>query len=260
MNRMWVSWAADNPGGLRGPIDRNRTGPNIVSLFLNPTPIVAAHLNHSHPGISTHPANPDNPLNGRAVAEAARPSAKRPMPRLKRFGLMAVGVALAFFISSLLQPTMLQPGTIAPAFTAPAVSAETPDGQAISLDSFKGKWLALCFYPADFTPACTKQACSLRDNYAELAALGVTVLGISSDTAAEHRKFVEKYTLPYTLVTDDGSIRKAYSVPRSFLGLMPGRVTYVVDPAGMIKGAFDSQLNIGGHIKAIRRMVTGAEQ
>jgi len=217
-------------------------------------------LNHSHHTSSINAADLANPSGVSAVAETARQSPKRAMPRLKRFGLLAAGVALAFFISSLLQPTMLQPGTIAPAFTAPAVSAESPDGLAVSLDSFKGKWLAMCFYPSDFTPGCTAQACSLRDNYAELAALGVTVLGISSDTAADHRKFIDKYTLPYTLVTDDGSIRKAYSVPRSFLGLMPGRVTYVVDPAGVIKGAFNSQLNIGGHLKAIRRMVTGAEQ
>jgi peroxiredoxin Q/BCP len=155
------------------------------------------------------------------------------------------------FLATFLQP-MLQPGTVAPAFTAP-----TSTGVPVSLDQFKGKWVALCFYPRDFTPACTAQACSLRDNYGELAALGITVIGISSDTPAEHKAFAEKYTLPYTLVSDDGSIRKAYSVPRSFLGLMPGRVTYVVDPEGKIKGAFDSQLNISGHIKAIRRLVTG---
>ena len=147
---------------------------------------------------------------------------------------------------------MLQPGTVAPAFTASS-STDAP----VSLEQFAGKWVALCFYPRDFTPACTAQACSLRDNYAELAALGITVLGISSDTPAEHKAFAEKYTLPYTLISDDGSIRKAYSVPRSFLGLMPGRVTYVVDPEGKIKGAFTSQLNIGGHIRAIRRLVTG---
>jgi peroxiredoxin Q/BCP len=147
---------------------------------------------------------------------------------------------------------MLTIGSPAPAFSAPDAA-----GNTATLETFRGKWLALCFYPKDFTPACTAQACSLRDNYAELADLGVTVVGISGDGPAQHKNFADRYRLPYTLLSDDGTVRAAYQVPRSFLGLMAGRVTYIIDPAGIVRGVFNSQLNIKGHIAAIRRVVKG---
>lgn len=147
---------------------------------------------------------------------------------------------------------MLTIGSPAPAFSAPDAT-----GNTATLETFRGKWLALCFYPKDFTPACTAQACSLRDNYAELADLGVTVVGISGDGPAQHKVFADRFRLPYTLLSDDGTVRAAYQVPRSFLGLMAGRVTYIIDPAGIVRGVFNSQINIKGHIAAIRRVVKG---
>ena len=94
-------------------------------------------------------------------------------------------------------PSPLEAGTTAPDFTA-----ETFDGQTVSLSDYRGRTLALYFYPKDATPGCTKQACNLRDNLALLAEHDVAVVGVSPDDNASHEKFSTKHELPFPLIAD----------------------------------------------------------
>jgi thioredoxin-dependent peroxiredoxin len=101
---------------------------------------------------------------------------------------------------------VLEPGTAPPPFTL-----EDAGGRRVSLAGFRGRNVVLFFYPADDTPGCTKEACGFRDAWNDLAALGVTVLGVSPDGAASHRAFADKYHLPFPLLSDpDRSVMRAY--------------------------------------------------
>ena len=130
----------------------------------------------------------------------------------------------------------LKEGDKAPAFTAP-----TNGGGKISLADFKGQHVVLFFYPKDDTPGCTKEACSFRDNFAALKKKGAVVLGVSVDPVKAHDKFVEKFKLPFTLVSDeDKKIVEAYGVwgEKFFMGrhyLGTHRVTFLIGPDGKIK-------------------------
>jgi len=130
----------------------------------------------------------------------------------------------------------LKEGDPAPAFTA-AING----GGTISLSELKGKTVVLYFYPKDDTPGCTKEACSLRDNFEELTRKGVVVLGVSTDPVAAHDKFVRKFKLPFTLVSDtDRKIVEAYGVwgQKTFMGrkyMGTHRVTFLIGPDGNIR-------------------------
>lgn len=125
----------------------------------------------------------------------------------------------------------LSVGTVAPAFTA-----KDTDGNTVSLSDFAGKTVVLYFYPKDDTPGCTKEAQSFRDSYPEYQGKDMVVLGVSMDDEASHKKFTEKYGLPFQLVADtDGAITKAYDVDG---GGYAKRVTYVIDSTGKISHVF----------------------
>lgn len=94
--------------------------------------------------------------------------------------------------------TMLQTNDRAPAFSLP-----DQDGNIRSLSEYAGTWLLLYFYPKDDTPGCTEEACSLRDNLSALKAKGLTIIGVSTDSVASHRKFADKHGLPFTLLADE---------------------------------------------------------
>lgn len=132
--------------------------------------------------------------------------------------------------------THLKEGDMAPDF-----SAATSGGGKISLADFKGKNVILYFYPKDDTPGCTKEACAFRDGFAEFQKRGAVVLGVSTDSAASHDKFVEKFKLPFPLLADeDKTIVNAYGVwgDKSFLGRVyqgTRRVTFLIGPDGRIK-------------------------
>lgn len=131
---------------------------------------------------------------------------------------------------------MMQAGSPAPAFSLP-----DQDGKTVSLADLKGRWVVLYFYPRDDTPGCTKEACAFRDHFAEFKKQGVIVLGVSTDSAKSHDKFIAKYQLPFTLLVDDEKkIVEAYGVwgEKSFLGkkyLGTHRVTFLVGPDGRIR-------------------------
>ena len=134
----------------------------------------------------------------------------------------------------------LQTGDAAPAFTLP-----DQDGNAVSLASFKGQRVVIYFYPKDDTPGCTKEACNFRDQWAAFKQHNIAVLGISKDGAVSHSKFISKYELPFTLLTDAepcpvaesfGSYGLKKFMGREYMGMM--RHTFVVDAEGMIEKAY----------------------
>jgi peroxiredoxin Q/BCP len=137
----------------------------------------------------------------------------------------------------------------------PVFTAKKQDGGTFDLQDYLGKPLVIYFYPKDFTPGCTTQACSFRDFYQDFQDLGAEVIGISSDTTASHEAFQEKYKLPFILLSDyDRKIRKAFGVPTSLFGLLPGRVTYVIHPDGTVKMVFNS-MSAKNHITKALEMV-----
>ena len=123
---------------------------------------------------------------------------------------------------------------------APDFTAKNQHGENISLSHYAGKKVVLYFYPKDDTPGCTAQACNLRDNYEALQEAGYIVLGVSPDDEASHIKFIDKYSLPFSLMADtDKSICEAYGVwkeknmyGRKYMGV--ARTTFVIDEEGMI--------------------------
>ncbi|MCX7617558.1 thioredoxin-dependent thiol peroxidase [Tepidiforma sp.] len=123
---------------------------------------------------------------------------------------------------------------------APAFSLPDQDGNTVSLADFAGKWVVLYFYPKDDTPGCTKEACSFRDRHAELQAKGAVVLGVSGDSSASHRKFADKYSLPFPLLADtEHEVARAYGAwgtkkmyGKEYEGMI--RSTVVIDPAGKV--------------------------
>lgn len=105
------------------------------------------------------------------------------------------------------------------------------DGETHSLQDFAGKYVLLYFYPKDDTAGCTKEACGVRDSYAEFEKLDIVVLGVSADSIASHKKFAEKYALPFHLLSDpDKTVIKAYGAGGVFIR----RISYLIDGSGII--------------------------
>ena len=133
----------------------------------------------------------------------------------------------------------LQIGDIIPNFTA----KDTNNNDFDSTTIVGKKPVVFYFYPKDNTPGCTAQACSFRDQYEDFTDLGAEVIGISSDSVASHDKFSKRYKLPFLLLSDENAkLRKLFGVKTNLLGLIPGRVTYVVDNQGVIQLIFDSMM------------------
>lgn len=132
----------------------------------------------------------------------------------------------------------------------PAPDWQLPDtsGQLVTLQQFRGQWVVLYFYPKDDTPGCTAEACAFRDSYAEFQNAGAVVIGVSGDDTPSHERFKSKYNLPFILLSDaNNQLRRTYGVPATF-GLIPGRVTYVIDPQGVVRLVFDSQFDFRAHV------------
>lgn len=127
---------------------------------------------------------------------------------------------------------------------APAFKATDQDGNVVSLADFKGKRLAIFFYPEDDTPTCTIQACNIRDNYALLKKNDINILGISPDAAEKHKKFEAKFKLPFTLLSDPahkvidkfGVWGEKQLYGRKYMGLY--RTTFLIDEKGIIRKVF----------------------
>lgn len=128
---------------------------------------------------------------------------------------------------------------------APAFSLTNTEGKTVKLSDFKGKKVALYFYPKDMTPGCTVEACGFRDDYSELKKRGVEVLGVSGDDQKSHRKFTEKHSLPFTLLSDPthemmekyGAWGEKTLYGRKYMGVL--RITYIIDEEGRIAHVFE---------------------
>jgi peroxiredoxin Q/BCP len=145
---------------------------------------------------------------------------------------------------------MLSVGDVAPDF-----SGEDQHGKRVSLSSLleRGK-LVIYFYPKDFTPVCTAQACTFRDATSELAELGSNVVGVSGDSAESHQRFGDKHGVPFSLLPDpEHVIIKAYGA--SWLFGRTRRVTYVIDTNRRILGAFHHELSAGKHLSDVKRLL-----
>ncbi|MDR3679973.1 MAG: thioredoxin-dependent thiol peroxidase [Flavipsychrobacter sp.] len=123
---------------------------------------------------------------------------------------------------------------------APDFKAKDQNGKEVSLSALKGKKVVLYFYPKDDTPGCTAEACNLRDNFAALKAKGVVILGVSTDSEKSHKKFEDKYSLPFTLVSDeDKAIVNEYGLwgEKKFMGkayMGTTRATFLINEEGVI--------------------------
>ena len=150
---------------------------------------------------------------------------------------------------------MLKPGTKAPDITLP-----DQDGrQRILPDLLEGRPLILYFYPADFTPGCTQEACDFRDLHARILASGLRVVGISPQSPQSHRRFRDEHALPFTLLSDEEKTAiKAYDVDGP-LGIGVRRATYLIDAGGRIVDAVLADLRIGRHQEFVERAIAARE-
>ena len=139
---------------------------------------------------------------------------------------------------------------------APSINSVDQNGDAITLEQFKGKKVVLYFYPKDMTPGCTVQSCNLRDNHKSLLDKGYVVLGCSADSPARHVKFIEKYDLPFSLISDeDKKVVEDYAVwglkkfmGKEYMGI--SRTTFVIDKKGMIEDIIE-KVNTKEHANQI---------
>ena len=146
------------------------------------------------------------------------------------------------FLSILLITTgfsQLKVNTVAPNFTLTDAA-----GIPHTLSDYQGQFVILYFYPKDNTPGCTREACNFRDSFSEIRALNATILGVSWDSSKNHVSFTEKYSLPFTLLSDTrGDVSKVYDAAGWF---MPKRYTYIIDPNGEIVNVY-TKFDISAH-------------
>jgi thioredoxin-dependent peroxiredoxin len=144
---------------------------------------------------------------------------------------------------------------------APDFTLSSQIGDNVTLSEFFGKKnVVLYFYPKDESPGCTKEACTFRDSYEEMSALGAEVLGVSGQSIASHKSFASHYGLPFLLLSDeDNKVRKLYGVPSS-MGLIPGRVTYIIDKQGIVRHIFSSQTQAPRHVEEAKKALEEIEK
>ncbi|MCW4003590.1 MAG: peroxiredoxin [Candidatus Bathyarchaeota archaeon] len=147
-------------------------------------------------------------------------------------------------------------GDKAPDFTLPSQM-----GDNVTLSEYFGKKnIVLYFYPKDESPGCTRQACSFRDSYEELTNLGAEVLGVSGQSVQSHKFFATHHGLPFLLLSDVGNkVRELYGVP-STMGLLPGRVTYIIDKKGIVRHIFSSQTQVQRHVDEAKNTLRQLEE
>ena len=119
---------------------------------------------------------------------------------------------------------------------APSFNLQDQNGEWHTLESYRGQWLAVYFYPRDDTPGCTTEACNFRDNIYAFKAIGAAVIGISVDDVESHKEFSDKYKLPFTILADeDNKTTRAYGVLRDYkLVKLASRQSFLIDPNGKI--------------------------
>jgi len=139
----------------------------------------------------------------------------------------------------------LEIGSQLPSFTLP-----DQHGNLFDINAVLGKKnLVIYFYPKDDTPGCTAEACYFQDQFEVFKQVNAEVIGISGQSVESHKNFADKHRLTFTLLSDQGNkIRKQFGVPTNFLGLLPGRVTYIIDKTGKVVYVFNSQSQATKHV------------
>jgi thioredoxin-dependent peroxiredoxin len=179
--------------------------------------------------------------------------------KTRNFYRMYLSVYILLFLSYTFfnaDPNMkkTEVGSAVPQFTLP-----DQNGNLFSVNSVVGKKnLVIYFYPKDDSPGCTKEACSFRDSFEVFNEADAMIIGISGQSVESHKKFAEKYRLSFTLLSDEGDkVRKLFGVPVNFLGMLPGRVTYIVNKSGKVIYIFDSQVQATKHVDEALRILQG---
>jgi thioredoxin-dependent peroxiredoxin len=134
---------------------------------------------------------------------------------------------------------------------APDFTLLNQDGAPVNLKELWARaGVVLYFYPKDETLGCTAEACLFRDQYELFKEAGAEVVGVSSDTVESHKSFAQHHRLPFLLLSDPGAkIRRLYGVSANLLGLVPGRVTYIIDQSGIVRHVFNSQIRAKKHVR-----------
>lgn len=145
---------------------------------------------------------------------------------------------------------LMQNQKIAVGDAIPKFELQNQNDEVVAIESFIGKPFVLYFYPKDDTPGCTMEACTFRDQYEDFREVGAEVIGVSADSPESHKNFAKKHNLPFVLLSDHkNEVRKMFGVPSSMFGLLPGRVTYIIDKEGIVSHVFDSQMQAKKHVK-----------
>ncbi len=141
--------------------------------------------------------------------------------------------------------------------SVPEFSLLDQNGKMFDISSVLGKKnLVIYFYPKDDTPGCTAEACSFRDQFEVFEEADAVIIGISGQSVESHKAFAQKHRLTFTLLSDErNKIRKLFGVPTNFLGLLPGRVTYIADKSGKVIYLFNSQSNATKHVDEALRIL-----
>ena len=142
----------------------------------------------------------------------------------------------------------------------PEFALSDQEGKLRSYKNLKDKTLVLFFYPKDDTPGCTAEACGFRDNFDLFKIFGAEVWGVSSDNQESHQKFSRKHNLPFPLLSDnENKLRTRFGVPKS-LGIIPGRVTYIIDPRGKVRYIFNNLLDGPAHVNEALKILEEIRQ
>ena len=166
-------------------------------------------------------------------------------------GVLAATASLMFAVAP--DEVHANASAIAVGQPAPAFRLQNQNGEWVTLEQQRGKWLVLYFYPKDNTPGCTTQACEFRDNIFAYRKAGAVILGVSVDDLASHRKFAEEHSLPFPILADaDKKTAQSYGVLYKAMGIMEvaRRETFIIDPAGRIARHFKS-VNPKGHSELV---------
>lgn len=178
--------------------------------------------------------------------------------KLRDFYLFYLSVYLILFVAYLqFNPTTSKMEKLVIGSTLPSFELKDQHGKLFSVKSVLGKKnLVIYFYPKDDSPGCTKQACSFRDQFAVFADADAMIIGISAQSIKSHLEFAEKHRLNYTLLSDeDNKVRKLLGVPADLFGLIPGRVTYVINKKGKVVYLFNSQTQAEKHVDEALRIL-----
>lgn len=146
---------------------------------------------------------------------------------------------------------MIEVGQVAPPFAGRDQRGRDVRSEALLAEGP----VVLYFYPKDFTAGCTREACLFRDAFEELVGLGATIVGVSADDGESHRRFAERYQLPFALISDpDRALARAYGITRP-LGLGTRRVTFVIAKDGRVRGAFHHELSMSSHVRDVKALL-----